>query len=156
MEFYDFEYSHWIQCPSDYPHTITKTDAYLFLRCQGVQCEDFSQHLATVMRRKPHHRHFMTNERKSVKQAMRTTNAKPAINIISSSEGDDSEVEFVDSPYLRFKKQITNPIPATSSKQPVSPSGLSDFSSNKFPAQSTSNAKFGDERSVLTLSRDSS
>ena len=74
---------------------------------------------------------------------MRTTNAKPVISIISSSEGDDSEVEFVDSPYLHFKKQITNPIPVTPSKQPALPSGLSDFSSNNFST--------GDERFFFVL-----
>ena len=74
---------------------------------------------------------------------MRTTNAKPVISIISSSEGDDSEVEFVDSPYLHFKKQITNSIPVTPSKQPALPSGLSDFSSNNFST--------GDERFFFVL-----
>lgn len=108
------------------------------------------------MHEKPHHRHFMTNDRKSVKAAIKKKNSEnlTVYNIVSSSEGDDSEVEFVDSPYLRSKRQAALQLKITpSNKQsPWFASSPSDFSSNHSRAQSSTSGIPDEQERYLNMS----
>jgi hypothetical protein len=93
FQFYDLEHKIWVEAPVSYPHTMT-TDGYLLLRCPGVSCKDFSEHLGIAMRTPSTSRVYMTKVRQSVKSKIMKNKAK--MRASHWSEDSEGEVEFVE------------------------------------------------------------
>ena len=96
LQFYDINHNLWVESDPAYPHTL-QTDCYLLLRCTGVICQDFENHLAAARHKPTNQRTYMTKIRQSVKS--KALKGKGKAQARSHSDDDsDGEVEFVEIP----------------------------------------------------------